>query len=378
LTRANLLLMLPFAAIYLARRRAWSSIAALALGAAIAIAPVTFRNYHVAHEWVLTASGMGQNFYTGNNPANHDGRFRAVPFVRPEAAHEEGDFLAEAEKRVGHPLSAHEASSYWFQESLRTMRASPSFATRALASKAALFWSDVEVADAWDLPFMARFSPPLRLPLLPFSVILGVAVLGCVPSVRSEPGRVMAAWVVIYSASVIAFFIFSRYRLHIVPVLAAFAGAGIVWAAARLRGREYRALVVPGIAAILCATLSAAAFPSYRQEDTNSVAALAELYEERSDYDQARRVVDEGLARHPEDARLLCAKGKLCLRIHEAACALDATSRCVRANPYTPDGWYLLGLSREASGDAAGASDAYREQLRYVPGHEGAKARLRP
>jgi len=69
--------------------------------------------------------------------------------------------------------------------------------------------------------------------------------------------------------------------------------------------------------------------------------------------------------------------GKLRLRTRDAAGAVASASRCVKANPYTPDGWYLLGLAREASGDAAGAQEAYRTQLQYVPGHEGARARLR-
>lgn len=378
LTRANLLLMLPFAAIYLARRRAWPSIAALIAGTFLMIVPVTLRNYHVAHEWVLTASGMGQNFYTGNNPANHDGRYRAVPFVRPETAHEEGDFLAEAERRLGRSLDAHEASSYWFRESLRLMRASPAFAARAMASKAGLFWADVEVADAWDLPFVARFSPPLRLPLMTFSLLLGLAVLGTLPALRTEHGRLVAGWVVLYALSVIAFFIFSRYRLHVVPPLAAFAGVGIVWTSERLSLRDYRALAVPGVVAVALTAVSAFAFPSHRREDTNSHAALAEIYQERGDFAGAARVIDQALARLPDDARLLCARCKLCLRRRDPGCAVDFAERCVQANPYTHDGWYLLGLAREARGDRAGAEDAYREQLRYVPGHEKAASRLRP
>jgi predicted Zn-dependent protease len=150
-----------------------------------------------------------------------------------------------------------------------------------------------------------------------------------------------------------------------------------VWAAGRWRGRDYRALAGPVIVAVALTAFSAAAFPSYRHEDTNSTAALAEIYQERGDYGAARRVIDASLRRMPADARLLCAKSKLCLRTRDVAGAVDYAGRCVSANPYTPDGWYLLGLAREASGDAAGAEAAYREQLRYVAGHEGASRRLR-
>ena len=377
LTRANLLLLVPFALVFLARRKDWRGAAALVVGLAVTIAPATIRNRVVAHEWVLTGSGMGQNFYTGNNPGNPDGAFHAVAFTRPQTAHEEGDFLQEAERRTGRSLSAHEASSFWFRAALRGMADHPAFAAKIMASKLGLFWSDVEVPDAWDMGFIARYSPVLRLPLVSFALLLALAVLGAIPALRTEAGRIAAIYIAVYAASVVAFFIFSRYRLHVVPPLAAFAGVGLLWSVERMRARDARVLLTPAVVAVLAFTFSAASFPSFRRESTNSVASLAEMYEERGNYPGARRVLDDALSRAPSDPRLLCAAGKLCLRSRDAACALDFTTRCVQANPLTPDGWYLVGLAREASGDVEGAQAAYRKQLEIVPGHEAAANRLR-
>ena len=377
LTRGNMLALAPFAIGYLAVRRDWRSAAAFSIGLGISLAPGALRNYSVSHEWVLTTSGMGQVFYTGNNPANSDGAHHSVPFVRPQAAHEEGDFLREAERRVGRSLSAQEASLFWFREGLAHVARSPLFAAQVMVRKAALFWSDVEVPDAWDMSFVARFSQPLRLPLVSFWLLAGLAVLGCFPAIRTVEGRLVVGYVILYCASVVAFFIFSRYRLHMAPPLAALAGGGLVWAAERIQKADYRSLAIPVSVAVAMGAFSALSFPSRRREATGNFASLAEIYQERGDYGAARRLLSEALAKSPDDANILCAVGKLCLRTHDAACGMEFTSRCLRANSAFPDGWYLYGLACEASGDVERAREAYRRQITLVPGHESAMERLR-
>jgi hypothetical protein len=60
---APALVLLPILAIAARRRAAW-----LLLGAAIAIAPVTVRNWTAGGELVLISSNTGINLYLGNNP----------------------------------------------------------------------------------------------------------------------------------------------------------------------------------------------------------------------------------------------------------------------------------------------------------------------
>ncbi len=291
LTRGNILLLGPFAVAYLLARRAPRPALAFAAGAALVIAPVTARNVHVSGEWVLTTAGAGQVLYTGNNPANEDGAFHSPPFVRPQTAHEEGDFRAEAERRLGRRLTARETSTYWLHESLRHMTSEPAFAMRVLASKAALFWSDVEVADAWGMQFVAGFSPVLRLPLVSFAVLLGLAVLGVGATARRSEGRVVLAYVLLYALSVIAFFIFSRYRLHVAPALAALAGVGLASATESAAAARWRSLAWPALAALAVASASMAAFPERRREPLGNYAMLAEMYQERGDFPEARRLL---------------------------------------------------------------------------------------
>ena len=376
LTRGNVLLVAPWAALFLAWKREWRSLAAFFAGVVITISPATIRNRVVSGEWVLTTSMTGQNFYNGNNPHNLDGAYHPLAFVRAQSRLEPEDFQTAAEQAVGHPLTANGASAYWFREALRHVTGSPGFALGVLVKKLGLFWSDVEIPDTWDMRFIARYSPVLRWPLAPFSLLVGLFVIGIVPASRSPDGRIVLGYVFAYCASILVFFVLSRYRLHAVPALAATAGAGLTWGWERLRARAWRPLLAPVAAALALGAFSALSYASYRHEAPDNHALLSELYQERGDYVSGRRVLDEALRLFPEDATLLTAMAKLDLRTRDAKAALDAAERAVRANPMVMDGWYLLGLAREASGDRAGAQEAYRRQLAIVPGHDGARSRL--
>ena len=376
LTRGNVLLVAPWAALFLAWRRDWRSLAAFAAGVSIAISPATIRNRVVSGDWVLTTSMTGQNLYQGNNPSNPDGAYHPLPFVRPMSLHEPEDFQAEAERRAGHALTVNGTSAFWIRETFRHVAAAPGFAARAVAGKLGLFWSDVEIPDTWDMRFIARYSPVLRMPLVPFSLVVALFVLGIVPASRSEDGRIVLGYVGAYCVSILAFFVLSRYRLHAVPALAAVSGAGLTWGGERVRARAWKALAWPGALAVALGVYSAFSFPSYRVESPNNHALLAELYQERGDYAKGRRVLEDALRLFPESAPLLAAEAKLCLRTRDARGALDYASRAVRADPIVLDGWYLLGLAYDANGERAKAQEAYQRQLAIVPGHDGARARL--
>ena len=54
--------------------------------------------------------------------------------------------------------------------------------------------------------------------------VIGVALVGAWLAIGTRPeARLLAGYVAVYSAGVIAFFVFSRYRVHVVPALAALA-----------------------------------------------------------------------------------------------------------------------------------------------------------
>ncbi|HJQ99409.1 MAG TPA: glycosyltransferase family 39 protein, partial [Candidatus Polarisedimenticolaceae bacterium] len=323
LTRGNVLLVAPWAMLFLAWKRDWRAAGAFLFGLVVALSPATIRNRVVSGDWVLTTSMTGQNFYQGNNPTNPDGAYHPLPFVRPQSLHEPDDFQTEAERRAGHALTVNGTSAFWLRETFRYLASSPGFAARAVLGKLGLFWSDVEIPDTWDMRFIARYSPVLRLPLVPFSLIVALFAIGVVPAARSEDGRIVIGYVGAYLLSILAFFVLSRYRLHAVPALAAVSGAGLTWGAERVRARAWRSLAVPVACAVALGAFSALSFRSYRVESPNNHALLAELYQERGDYAAGRSVLDDALSAFPESAPVLVAEAKLCLRTRDVKGALS-------------------------------------------------------
>lgn len=260
LTRANFLLFVPLGALVALteagrpRERLRGALAVLA-GAALVLAPVAWRNLHVSGVFVLTTTQAGQNFYTGNNPSNPYGAYGAVPFVRPNPHFEEADFRAAAEARTGGPMSPNEVSAFWFREAFAHIAADPAFAARAFARKAVLFWNDFEISDNQDQYLLERFSWVLRLPLLHFGWIVPLALLGAVAGWRrSRAVRLLAGFAVVYWLSLVAFFLFSRYRLPVVLALLPLAALGATELVARIRSGTgvARALGLVAAAAVVC------------------------------------------------------------------------------------------------------------------------------
>ncbi len=264
LTRANFLLFVPLGAVaYLLDRddraarvgplaRSVAGAALFLAGAGLVLAPVAWRNHHVSGSWVVTTTQGGQNFYTGNNPTNPYGAYGVVPFVRPNPHFEEIDFRAAAESRVGHAMTPNEVSAFWFRESFAHIAEHPGFAALAFARKALLFWNDFEISDNQDQYLLERDSPVLRLPLLRFGLVAPFALLGAIALVpTSRTVRLLCGFVVAYWLSLVAFFLFSRYRLPVVVALMPLAALGVVEVARRLRERRGRFAA----AAVLCVAL---------------------------------------------------------------------------------------------------------------------------
>jgi tetratricopeptide (TPR) repeat protein len=404
LARANLLLLLPLFPLYVLAVPTAPSVAAgvspagagwrrvlgrpgggavaFLAGCLAVLAPVAWRNHHVAGEWILTTSQAGPNFYTGNNPANRVGTFMYVPFVRPHPAHEEDDFRAAAEARAGRALGPREVSSFWFGEAWRHIRERPGEAALVTLRKFVLFWSDFEMPDAWDMYFLARYSPVLRLPLLGMASVLALAAVGAWAGFRrGRHQQFLVAYVLLYSASVVAFFIFSRYRMHVVPVLCVFAAAAVPWLGERAAARDARRLLAAALAAGVVAAFSlfaASLFGVRPRENIQSFMNLAWLYQQRGEYRQAEALLAEALAKEGGAGKAgpLCALGSLREGAGDLAGAVPFYRECARASPLFPDVWARLGQALEKTGTVDGAREAYQTQLRVVPGHEGARRGL--
>ncbi len=354
------------------RRPAAHSALVFLLGFFVVLAPVAWRNHRVSGEWILTTSQAGAVFYTGNNPANTSGAFANVPFVRSDPVYEEEDFRSMAETRLGRRLRSSEVSAYWFAEAWQHIAANPGFAARVTLKKLALFWSNLEVPDAWDMYHLARSSPVLALPLLGMGVLLPLALLGAIAGFRERREvRLLVGFVVVYSLSVIVFFVFSRYRLHVVPALTVLAASAVPWVAGIVRSRDLRRGIPAALTAAAVAVFSFMGAADARFRVANQVQShinLAGLYQRRGDLTTAARLLGEALEKVPGNVPTLCELGRLHLSMGNLQQANEYLGLCVAANPWHPEAWLSLGQVYEAYGRPTEAVQAYRKQLEILPG----------
>ena len=276
LTRGNLLLVLPCIALWVLlrapldrtaevegvvaelrrrlslRSRRWQA-AGLLLGAVAVLALPAAHNLYVGGQFILTTANAGQNFYIGNNPTNQTGEYQQLPFVNPSPKYEQRDFEREAERRTGTDLSDSEISRYWFAESGSWIRSDPAGWVKLMWSKVRAFWGAYEIPDSLDYYLYADYAPLLRLPLPGFGLLAPLALLGGLLSLsrRGWP-RLLVLFTVVYTATVILFFVFSRFRMVVAPALYVFAAYAVVrlvqlWSEAFARRRFGAPLVTTAL-----------------------------------------------------------------------------------------------------------------------------------
>ena len=233
LTRENAILLIAPVLLWITSstrresfRNAYGAVAMFLAGCALVLLPVAVRNYAVGGEFHLTTSQFGPNFYIGNHPGA-SGTYEALVAGHGSAADEREDATRLAQDAVGRDLTSREVSSFWTRRSIEYIRSQPAEWLTLLARKAALTFNAATVADTESQDVYAEWSPLLRLlGVFGFGAVLAVAAYGAAAS-ANEWRRLWWLYAVgaTYAASVIAFYVFERYRFPLVLVLMLFAAA---------------------------------------------------------------------------------------------------------------------------------------------------------
>jgi len=256
LGRANVLIFLPFLVlgIFLLSRgggkreiRWMSASLALLLGVFVVIAPVTVRNVVVGHDLVVITSNLGLNFFVGNNPdaPGFYQRPKGLDVVRDFSGAKIAGWL------TGRELSPSQVSRFWLQRALAFVRAQPGAFLRLGLKKLLFFWNAYEIPQAENLEFSKRFIPLLRWPLLTFSLLGPLGLLGMALSL-GQWRRIYfpVTFVLSLMGITVLFFVISRLRLQVCSVLMVFAAYALIWLWERLRARKVQQLALAIVALI--------------------------------------------------------------------------------------------------------------------------------
>jgi tetratricopeptide (TPR) repeat protein len=227
---------------------------ALLLGVVLVLAPVTARNYAVGGAPYVTTSQFGPNFYIGNNPRS-DGTYMSLRPGRGAPEYERQDATELAEHALGRPLTPSEVSAYWSGRALDFIASQPGAWMRLVARKALLLWNADEMLDTESQQSHAEWSSVLSIGgwFGHFGLLVPLALLG-VAATWHERRRlwVFYAMTLAYAASVMAFYVFARYRFPLVPFLMLFAAAGLCAAPGLFRTSSFapRAALIATLAGV--------------------------------------------------------------------------------------------------------------------------------
>jgi 4-amino-4-deoxy-L-arabinose transferase-like glycosyltransferase len=207
---------LPAAAVFPAAALVWQyrlkavkPVLMFALGLAVALSPYSLWNYRFTGQLTPASTSGALNFYIGNN--RHANGQRDNPLAQQatiiEVRQERTDYMSAA---------------------LADIRADPLRAIQLFARKAGMLWSNPELAQNVDYYADGRDrSPLLRAIPLNFYWVALMAVAGFILYRRDPRMTAMALLAVGITASNALFFISSRQRLPVVPILIVTAGVAI-------------------------------------------------------------------------------------------------------------------------------------------------------
>lgn len=312
LLRGNLLLLLPFFVVVPWLRaargpRLRQSLVVLA-GITLVLAPVAVRNLAVGGVFALSTSGAGTNLYGGNNEHNPSGRATEFPWVRGIPEHEADDWRHEAERRLGRaPLDRGEVSRFWMRETWRSIVARPGLHLAILARKLRLVLSPYETPDNHSLAWDRQHVRALRGPFVGWGFVGGLALAGLALSLRRERGATweLAAFLILYAATIVLTVVSGRIRLALLPLALPFAGYAVHALVVAWRAR--RPLVESSVVALGFAVVVLARVPAAEREldlaerDFNHAIYLAEAAEGEA---EAEAVARDLAARYPGSSRV--------------------------------------------------------------------------
>ena len=395
IARPNPLLFVPLLALWLlwrARpaplRRGLLPVAALLAGTAVPILPLTAYNAIAGGDRVLIASQAGVNLWIGNNPQS-DGSTAIVPGTRGGWWEGYHDAIAQAEAAQGRSLRPSEVSAHYSRRAWDFILGPQGM--RHMLWKLRLFVTDWELGNNQEIRFFAhRFGPVVRL--LPpgfgrvggFGILAALGALGLALSLRGDGRRLpLAGYLLVYCAGVVLFFVCSRFRAPVLPLLAVYAGHALAWLGREAASRRWAGAAAGAAAAALMALFSMRIPPRVETSDANGFWQLGVLALEAEDPATAVGHLERAVELDPDNRFALRHLG---MALHRLGLREGSRARLERALPILRQALgldprdadslgalaslhYDLGRLDYGAGQREEAVAAFARALELAPGH---------
>ena len=372
-TRGNTLLIVPFLLIWVFLsynfKTAIRNYLLILAGLLLILFPVIIRNYVVSGDFVITTSQAGPNFYIGNNLKATGSYVPLIPgHQTPEF--EGADARMIAEKELGRELKPSEVSRYWFTKSFDYIKNNKFHYSVLMWKKIKLMFNYYEVPDSEDFYFYRQYSSILRLPLIPFGVICPLAFLGMLLLIKDyKKYSLLYVLVIANFVSIIIFYIFSRYRLPIVPLFIIFSSYAIHWFANEIKQKEWRKPLLFGIICILFYLFSHIKMNDPKSNLAVSHSNMGISYKKLGDTSNAKLEYEKAIKVDPDCALAHYNLGNIYREEGLIKDAIKEYKTVVNITPRDIEAHYNLGIAYQEKGLIEHAIKEYKMVIKTDPNH---------
>ncbi len=273
--RPNSLVVLPFLPLFIIWTQTKKSVlsgltikvlAVFALGFVIAVAPFVVRNYRVAGVVAMTTTQSGQNLYCGNNLISKEPYYRPLSFAVSSPFLQGIQFTIEAGKRTGKKLTHVESSNYWTRQVFSDALNHPDVFFMRMLRKVLAIFHHFEAGDHYHVGFIQENTSFIKLPLLQFWMIIPFGMAGLMVSIfSSKKAFALDFLLIIYSATLVLFYVNTRLRLPMLTIFIPLSVIGIHRFYSFIRNKEIKKCVVYGT--VFCTFLVIGFLPVYGTDD---------------------------------------------------------------------------------------------------------------
>lgn len=295
------------------------TIALLTAGLLSVILPVTLINILIGKDSVFLVWNGGINFFLGNNPSAN-GWSATSPEVDPTWWGGYNNAIIIAEKALNKTLSPSQVSSYWFNRGLRYIFSIPFDWGLLVLKKMYFLLNSYELPNNQSINTFKTFSPLLRLPVLNYGVVITLGIWGLICSGKNRNRMLVYLFMIVYSLSIVMFFVPSRYRMPLVPFLLIFASHAIFWLVKKIKNKEFRktALSIIALALIGC-FVHTDIFGTHADTVDKSVihATYGHQFFDSGNFQEAVREYRKALSYDPENVKTLNALGVTHIKMNQ-------------------------------------------------------------
>jgi tetratricopeptide (TPR) repeat protein len=355
----------------------------LFMGAFLVIVPVTLRNYLAGKDFVLIAWNGGYNFYLGNNP-HASGWSATSPEMDKTWWGGYNDAIRLAQEETGRSLKPSQISDFWLKKGLDFILTQPLSWLKLMAQKTIYYWKGFEISNNQSIYLYKNFSSLFNFLLgkqliyFPFGLVGPLSILGLIICLKDfKKYLLLYLFILSYSASIIIFFICSRYRMPVIPFLIIFSSFSLWWLFQKIRDKRIGPIVIFLTAlGLLTLILNTNLENLVRDQSPSDHYVLGITYWNLGKQDLAINEYKISLEHNPDFAPSRNNLANIYAQLGKTDLAIEEYQKAIHSDPSYEKTYYNLAVLYHRQGNLDQAIKYYSEAIRVDPHYELAHLNL--